>query len=239
MTWQRVGSGSTGMVNAKVRLLRSSRWSMGEGVTTQQLTFGTFEHGAPRFSPDGSRLALIRKSVSGSNVFVMSLEEREPRQLTFLTDDVWQPVWSADGLSIAFGTTVGDEARVWKVAARGGTPEPFGNSSLSRDLAWSPGADILYQRPGDSAFHFLDSEAGDETAFMDDSGGGVADPFQFFSWMASAPSSVIPGKEVNRSSWHSPRSSRDVTPNRVTHWRVRSTSRFSSTPRSRFRSRAR
>jgi len=161
------------------------RQAVGEGVTTQQLTFGTFEHAAPRFSPDGSRLALTRKSVSSSNIFVMSLEEREPRQLTFLTDDVWQPVWSADGLSIAFGTTVGGEPRVWKIEARGGTPEPYSTSSLSRDLAWSPGTDILYQRPGDSAFHFLDPDSGDESGFMDDSGGGAADPFQFFSWMAS------------------------------------------------------
>ena len=158
----------------------------GEGATTEQLTRGTFRHAAPRFSPDGTRLAMIRKSGSARNIFVMSLADKRPEQLTFLTSDVWQPVWSPGGNEIAFGSAMGDAPRVWKIGARGGTPQPFTNTSLSQDMAWAPGSQILYQRPGDSAFHFLDPERGDETVFNVDSGGGSADPLQFFSWMASA-----------------------------------------------------
>ena len=35
-------------------------------------------------------------------------------------------------------------------------------------LAWAPGSDILYQRPGNSAIHFLDPGGGDESVFMGD-----------------------------------------------------------------------
>jgi len=158
--------------------------AQGEGAA-HQLTRGTFRHAAARFSPDGTRLALIRKSRSDPNVFVMSLADEQLEQLTFLTSDIWQPVWSPDGQEIAFGSTMGDAAQVWKVGARGGTPRPFTNSKLSQDLAWAPGSKIVYQRPGESAFHLLDPESGDETGFMDDSGGSSVDPLQFFSWMAS------------------------------------------------------
>lgn len=161
----------------------------------EQLTRGTFRHSAPRFSPDGASLALIRESRSGPNVFVMSLAEGTVEQLTFLTANIWQPVWSPDGDEIAFGSTMGDAPRVWKIGARGGTPRPFTTSSLSRDLVWAPGSRILYQRPGDSAFHYLDPETGDEKPLLDDSGGGSADPLQFFSWMAS-PEYSPDGRQV-------------------------------------------
>ena len=164
-------------------------------VTTDQLTHGTFRNEIPRLSPDGTRVALTRRSRSSPNIFVMSLAERQPEQLTFLTSDIWQPVWSPDGTEIAFGTTMGDAPRVWKVGVRGGTPQPFTNTQLSQDLAWAPGSKIVYQRPGNSAFHLLDPNTGDETALMDDAGGGAADPLQFFSYMAS-PEYSPDGKQV-------------------------------------------
>jgi serine/threonine protein kinase/WD40 repeat protein len=167
----------------------------GGPATTSQLTLGTFKNEAPRFSPDGARMALIRTSSGNANIFVMSLADRQPQQLTFLSADVWQPVWSPDGSKIAFGTTMGDAPRVWQIDARGGTPEPFNDTALSRDLAWAPGSSILYQRPGNVGLNFLDSRSGDETAFMEDVGGGAADPMQFFSYMAS-PEYAPDGRSV-------------------------------------------
>jgi Tol biopolymer transport system component len=130
-------------------------------------------------------MALIRKSRSNPNLFVMSLADKRPEQLTFLTADIWQPVWSPDGNEIAFGSAMDNASRVWKIGAGGGTPQPFSDTSLSQDLAWAPGSKLLYQRPGNSALHFLDPGDGSETDFMDGSSGGSVDPLQFFSWMAS------------------------------------------------------
>jgi len=174
------------------RVSHANLWMLDKqpaGLSTSQLTRGTFRHAAPRFSPDGLQMALIRGSSSGPSVFVMSLVDRRLRQLTFLGADVWHPVWSPDGEEVAFGSTMDDASRVWRISARGGAPLPFANTNLSRDLVWGPGAKILYQRPGDSAMHLLDPGSGTESNFMGESPGGSA------SYMAS-PEYSPDGKQV-------------------------------------------
>jgi Tol biopolymer transport system component len=163
------------------------REEAGDSPKTKRLTTGTLWHGAPRFSPDGRSVALTRGSRSKTDIFILSLEDREIEQLTFLGADSWQPVWSPDGREIAFGSTQGGAPQVWSVGSRGGTPRPFEKTSLSKDLAWAPGSRILYQRPGDSGFHFLDAKSEEETPFAADDAGGMSasDPLQFFSWMFS------------------------------------------------------
>ncbi|MFQ5630470.1 MAG: tetratricopeptide repeat protein, partial [bacterium] len=93
-----------------------------------------------------------------ANIFVMPLEGGQMKQLTFLDSYNTGVAWSRDGKEIAFGSTQNGKAGVWRVAADGGTPRPFEDTDLSDsgfDLTWSPGANILYQAPGNQNFHVL------------------------------------------------------------------------------------
>ena len=145
----------------------------GQGATfkTRQLTQGTLHHGTPRLSPDGRQVAFARSSAliqgaapnASSNLYVVSIEGGEPRQLTFFENSrTSSPAWSPDGSRIAFIS----ESKVWMIDAGGGKPRQFsrteaGNSNYQ--VTWSPDSRIVYQRPGVMTFHILDPDTEVET----------------------------------------------------------------------------
>jgi dipeptidyl aminopeptidase/acylaminoacyl peptidase len=57
---------------------------------------------APRWSPDGRRLAFLRHADKGDQLFVLPLDGGEARQLTDLPRGAKAPVWSPDGRTLAF-----------------------------------------------------------------------------------------------------------------------------------------
>ena len=92
---------------------RSSIWLVpfdGSREATQ-LTFGAGQDAQPRWSPDGRTLAFLSdraapvsegKKRKPKNVFVLSLDGGEARQLTSFEDDCGDVAWSPDGRRIAF-----------------------------------------------------------------------------------------------------------------------------------------
>ncbi len=133
-----------------------------EGVETRQLTSGTKVNGAASFSPDGERLAFSRGTREKLNIVLMPVDGDAMEQLTFLDARCVGPVWSPDGTEIAFGSDSGGEPKVWRIPSQGGTPRQFKSTRLTESygytdgLAWSPGREILYLRPGNSAYYQLD-----------------------------------------------------------------------------------
>ena len=123
-------------------------------VQTKKLTRGTSSFHSPVLSPDGKKVAFVNQQ----QVFVMPSEGGEMQQLTFLNTGVRQPCWSPDGKELAFISG----GKVWRISARGGTPRQFQKTEASNDLSWSPGMDILYQRPGNQNFHILDPQTENE-----------------------------------------------------------------------------
>jgi Tol biopolymer transport system component len=110
----------------------------------------------------------------------MPIEGGSPKQITFLNSLVYSPVWSPDGTEIAFTSTENGSSKVWRVSVNGGTPRPFDDSELSGGtgrVSWSPGANILYQRPGNRSFNVLDPTTEEESPLVeDDSVGWMFDP---------------------------------------------------------------
>ncbi|MFQ5641558.1 MAG: protein kinase [bacterium] len=130
-----------------------------KGVQSKRLTTGTALKIGPRISPDEKTVAFIVGDRVQSNIFIMPIEGGEMRQITFSNSYKGSLAWSQDGQEIAFGATKGGKTKVWKVASTGGTPRVFENSELSQNtyqLEWAPGSSIVYHRPGNRNFHFLD-----------------------------------------------------------------------------------
>jgi dipeptidyl aminopeptidase/acylaminoacyl peptidase len=82
-------------------------------------TSGDKRDSAPRWSPDGSRLAFLsNRDTKTSQLHVISVSGGEARRLTDLAEDVEQVTWSPDGGSLAFSARVPDDAYEEKEEAR-------------------------------------------------------------------------------------------------------------------------
>jgi len=74
------------------------------GTATPLLTGREWDQ-APRFSPDGSRIAFVSDRSGVDNVWVLPLATRRPQQITRLEEAVaGTPAWSPDGGELLFGT---------------------------------------------------------------------------------------------------------------------------------------
>ena len=77
----------------------------------RRLTRGKKQDVAPRWSPDGSRLAFAsNRDSKAKQLYVLPVEGGEPLQLTELDEDATEVVWSPDGTRIVFSARVRDPA---------------------------------------------------------------------------------------------------------------------------------
>jgi eukaryotic-like serine/threonine-protein kinase len=82
-----------------------------DGSQRLQLTDGPGESMAPRWSPDGARIAFgARKGAGFWNIYVNSSNGGKPERLWEEEHDQARPSWSPDGKSIAFGYSPGPDA---------------------------------------------------------------------------------------------------------------------------------
>ena len=72
------------------------------GGEPKQLTTGASSSSAPRWSPDGGRIAYT----SGGQVWTMDASGRDRKQLTNISTGAADPVWSPDGRLIAFASDI-------------------------------------------------------------------------------------------------------------------------------------
>ncbi|HET9369978.1 MAG TPA: S9 family peptidase [Vicinamibacterales bacterium] len=74
----------------------------------RELTIGTRDS-APRWAPDGRRLAFVRAAGGPPQIHVISLAGGEARPITDLPRGAGAPLWSPDGKQMAFSSSTKDE----------------------------------------------------------------------------------------------------------------------------------
>lgn len=87
-----------------------ARWSISwidSSGKTQPLHAPPGQYLAPRFSPDGKRLAFSMSNGNGSDIWVKDLERGSQSRLSFLPGANSYPVWTADGKTIVFQSQSG------------------------------------------------------------------------------------------------------------------------------------
>jgi Tol biopolymer transport system component len=83
------------------------------------------QHGStdgPDVAPDGNRIAYLATRDGVANVWVMNLDGKEQRQLTYRKTPCGRVRWSPDGTHIAFVSFEGTYPQLFVVAATGGEP---------------------------------------------------------------------------------------------------------------------
>ena len=102
-------------------------------------------YSSPRLSPDGTRLALVVRSIDGAvDIWAHDLGQRTRAQLT--TDGAsFNPVWTPDGLRIVHASARAGTHGVYAVRADGtGTTERLLSSDWGAyPQSWSPGGRLL------------------------------------------------------------------------------------------------
>lgn len=96
-----------GTVNLAENKTKSSIWlaPVGKGEP-RQLTADGHKDRHPRWSPDGKHLLFESNRAGGNQLFVLSLDGGEAKQLTTISSEAGDAIWSRDGSTIAFVSAV-------------------------------------------------------------------------------------------------------------------------------------
>jgi Tol biopolymer transport system component len=145
----------TGLVSAVRMRMRLDLWKFPFGsVAADNVRQGvavTHQTGhvlTPTVAPDGDQIAFLSDSGGHSNLWVLSTQSGDLRQITFEEDaavSVGVPIWSPDGRSIAFVSSknrTGLDFGVWLVNPDGSNLRSLAMPGLG--MAWSPDGTSLY-----------------------------------------------------------------------------------------------
>ena len=96
-----------------------------DGSDAEQLTRGPGRFQcSPSWSPDGRTVAFESRNAAGdSQIHVIELNVRQPKQLTSGRGDRRMPSWSRNGQWIYFSSDDGTGRDIWRVQRTGGSPE--------------------------------------------------------------------------------------------------------------------
>jgi len=140
-----------------------ARWGAGSPNTTLQwfdragkplgelpVPPGRFEFAA--FSPDGKRLAVVRRSsVSATDIWLLDLDHPVPSRFTFATSSIFYPTWSPDGKRMAFEDDAVGPMDIFVKPTDGAaeaTKVLSGGAFFKQPTSWSSdGKSIVFEQP--------------------------------------------------------------------------------------------
>ena len=139
-----------GVTGAAVKLIASSRYDA-----------------APRYSPDGNRIAFLSYRSGASEIWTCDSDGSNPAQLTSLgAPTTGAPRWAPDGKRIGFSSNAEGQFHVYVVDAEGGAPRRLTSEpSMESAPSWSRNGEWIY---------FTSDRSGFPQNFKMPAGGGPA-----------------------------------------------------------------
>ncbi len=125
-------------------------------------------YGTPSLSPDGTRLAVVVGQGDEADIWVHELERGVATRLTFTDKGEWNPIWTPDGASIAFGSARESAGSIYLKPADGSgeAVRLTESESPQAPISWSPDGEVLvYSELGGSQgwnIYTLEPGAGEE-----------------------------------------------------------------------------
>ena len=105
------------------------------------------EDSRPAFSPDGERLAFVRREASGiASLRVVTSAGESERSIVEGAEHLWGHAWSSDGREIVYSFLVGETFALWRVGVDGGSPPrwlPIPGVQIARDPHIARRAEML------------------------------------------------------------------------------------------------
>ena len=132
------------------RRVRQTPLSKSPIAASQQRLISTFpgSHTAPSFSPDGARIAFTSEANGVQQVWVKSLDQGEPIQITFDKDPASRPRWSPLGDEIVYVRRSPGKPSVFSVAPEGGESRKIIEGARNPNWSWD-GKRLVFERDYD------------------------------------------------------------------------------------------
>jgi len=84
---------------------------------------GGFVCGDPRWAPDSERIAFDSAQAGSSDIYIMSIHQKDATRFTTEVESEVVPAWSHDGKYIYYASTHSGAWQVWRKPVAGGTAE--------------------------------------------------------------------------------------------------------------------
>jgi serine/threonine protein kinase/dipeptidyl aminopeptidase/acylaminoacyl peptidase len=141
-----------------------------DGSNATQLTTGPgVSQGAPRWSPDGRRIAFDSMDEDGTwHVWTIDADGSSPHRLTSSAASERDPTWSHDGRFIFFTYGPDRGKTIWRAPAAGGPAVPFTSTGGGPAEASPDGRTLYFQRSvNNSALLAVPVDGGPERTVID------------------------------------------------------------------------
>ncbi|MBX7223286.1 MAG: DPP IV N-terminal domain-containing protein [Blastocatellia bacterium] len=102
----------------------------------------------PVWSPDGRKMAFLRRQAEYGDIWVVPAQGGAPRQITFEKQLLDSLAWMADGKELVFSSNRAGDIALWRVSISGGEPQAVTPANgIPADVAVSPtGHRLVYHQ---------------------------------------------------------------------------------------------